>query len=156
MVYTTFLLASIYVQAEAQQHTRTATITNMHTYINTCIHTKTSVCGFPLWASNPTLSSFCHGFSFPFSRFFELPGTLFQTHMLMFLQDLDTHRDTEHPARGEVWPRLTYMLTQAGSQGGADGKPGPVPYDFNLHWTFTGGDTNINMLHEDTLIQCQE
>ena len=136
-------------------HTRTAARTNTH--IDTHTHTKTSVCGFPLWASNHTLSSFCRGFSFLLSLVFRvLPGTLFQTHMLMFLQDLDTHTHThththrastlhvERPSPGwpTCWPR------QAAMQGGADGEPGPAPYDFNccLHWTFTDGDTNINML----------
>ncbi len=104
--------SNTHAQPQGQTHTHK----HMHT------HTKTSVCGFPLWASNHTLSSFCRGFSFLLSRFFEYcQGPCSKPHVLMFLQDLDTHTHThththtythstlhvERPSPGwpTCWPR---------------------------------------------------
>lgn len=46
----------------------------------------------------------------------------------MFLQDLHTHTHTHHNACGVIKHRLTYMLAQAGNEGGADGKLLVVAY----------------------------
>lgn len=46
-----------------------------------------------------------------------------------------------------IKPWLTHMLAQAGSQGGADGEPGPMSR-FELLLSFTNGDSHIDMLRE--------